>query len=120
MIVSNDYPYLNVKFDVRGKIYTVRAYIDTGFYVSPDSYSLMIPKRFRDELEKPDFYEKIALTNDSKVRIPYYRGSVKIDKVIRHVFILCCGDNEFLICREFVDEFKVCFEKGKRIIIDDC
>ncbi|MFH1562546.1 MAG: hypothetical protein ABIF11_03890 [Nitrospirota bacterium] len=60
------------------------------------------------------------MANDSNVRVPYYRGSVKIDKIIRPALILCCGDDEFLIGRELVDEFKVCFEKGKRVIIDDC
>lgn len=117
MIVSNIYPYLDVRFDVRGQICRAMTYIDTGFYSEYGRVSLLVPQTYKKEFGKPDFYGRAVLADGRKVRFAYYRGSVKVNGIIRLAMIICGGD-EFLIGRELIDEFKVTFEKAQRVIID--
>lgn len=130
------YPYLKLRFTARNqpRVYDIDAYIDTGFYederrLLPGSEAsipqkrvrLIVPLRFRDELGKPDFSEAISLANGREYEIPAYYGGIKVNGETkpRPAVILCLG-NGCLIGRHLIDEFKVFFDKGKVLTIEDC
>lgn len=127
-IVSEDYPYLKVKFGFRGtkKTYEEKAYVDTGFCFPGYSYSIILlslPSRYKDvfnryreEFGQKELVREVRLADGSiKENDPYCIGWIQIDGITRISYI-SIGGEECFIGR--IDEFMVCFDRGRRIVIE--
>ena len=61
MLVSSDYPYLQVRVTVRTRSFVYRALLDTGF----DGY-LVLPENLESQLGAPEFQVKTRLADGSE------------------------------------------------------
>jgi predicted aspartyl protease len=73
MLVSKDYPYLQVKVTVRNFSSLFQALLDTGF----DGH-LVLPEAFGNQLGSPDYLVKTRLADGTERESPAYLGGVEI------------------------------------------
>ena len=115
MIVSENYPYVQVRLSVREQQFEVQAYIDTGFdgyVIVPDWYGLM--------LGLGDYVSRWRLGDGSEVEAEDYLGTAEIVGLPMAIpaRISRLG-NEFMIGRGIIDHFRVTFNRGQTIEIED-
>ncbi len=114
MIISEDYPYIEIEVDLERFSGKIKAYVDTGFI----GY-LMVPIKYRDEFGwSPHIYITISLKDGSQKIVPLYPGRIRINQITRYGGIVCCGRENSWLGRRIIDECKVCFEKGKRVVVE--
>jgi predicted aspartyl protease len=73
MLISTDYPYLEVEVTIRGFRTRLRALLDTGF-----DGSLVIPEAVGPQLGKPDMFIRTRLADGIERRFPAYQGGVEL------------------------------------------
>ena len=114
MVISEDYPYLEVQFAVRDYKTQVRAYIDTGF----DGY-LIVPLSLATKLGREDYATQWELGDGSLIEAKEYFGAIEIPglETSHPARITSLGD-DFLIGRSVIDRFRVIFNRGQRIEIE--
>lgn len=114
MLTSEDYPYLEVQFAVRGYKTQVRAYLDTEF----DGY-LIVPLSLATNLGREDYATQWELGDGSLIEATEYFGTIEIPGLGTSLSarITSLG-NEFLIGRGVIDRFRVVFNHGQRIEIE--
>lgn len=116
MLVSTDYPYLQVKVTVRNFRRRFRVLLDTGF----DGY-LILPTRFRSQLGKLDSRTSIRLADGAEGIFPVYRGGVEIAglglQVAYLAEIILLGD-ECLLGRGIINLLKVTFDHGSQLVVE--
>jgi len=113
VVISTDYPYLRVRFQVGSQADAVLAYIDTGF----DGY-LVVPAEEGKKLGPGDYISRWEMADSSFALAEEYLGTVWIEGIREGIpaRITCLGD-EFFVGRGIVDQFQVVFDHGKRIQI---
>jgi predicted aspartyl protease len=115
MIVSEDYPYARVQLSVREQQFEVQSYVDTGFdghVIMPTGYGLV--------LGLGDYVSRWRLGDGSEVEAEGYLGIAEIVglAVVIPVRISCLGD-EFIIGRGIIDHFRVTFNRGQTVEVED-
>lgn len=111
MIVSDDYPYLKVRFKVREKTFNWRrALVDTGC-----SFALIVPLSYARIFGQADHLENVWVADDRVVSVPCYLGIIEIDGIKKEVLIGCLGNTDHLIGRGIIDDFEICFKQGEKI-----
>ena len=114
MVVSENYPYLQVQFNVRGYEDKLKAYIDTGF----DGY-LIIPADYIAQLGKGDYISRWELGDSSTISANDYIGTVFIQDIDTPIIArITCLANETLLGRGIIDKFRVTFNRGQSIEIE--
>ena len=73
MLVSSEYPYLQVRVTVGKYRLSYRALLDTGF----DGY-LVLPERLESQLGAPEFRVKTVLADGRESMRPQFRAAVEI------------------------------------------
>lgn len=116
MLVSKDYPYLQVRVTIRNFRRRFRAFLDTGF----DGY-LILPAQFQNQLGKPDVHIPTRFADGTGGQFPAYRGGVEIVglglQVAYLAEVMLLGD-ECLMGREIINLLKVTFDHGSQIIVE--
>ena len=114
LLISEDYPYLEVQFAVRDYETQVRAYLDTGF----DGY-LIVPLPLATNLGREDYATQWELGDGSLIEAKEYFGAIEIPGLETSLpaRITSLGDG-FLIGRSVIDRFRVIFNHGQRIEIE--
>jgi predicted aspartyl protease len=114
MVVSKDYPYLEVKVTVRNLSSHFQALLDTGF----DGY-LILPEVLNSQLGKPDFQVKTGLADGSARIASEYRGRVEIVglNVLYLARIILLGD-ECLMGQGIIKRLKVTFDHGIQVVVE--
>ncbi len=114
MIVSENYPYVQVQLSVREQQFEIQAYIDTGF----DGYAI-VPAWYGLMLGLGDYVSRWKLGDGSEVEAEDYLGTASIVglPVTIPVRISRLG-NECMIGRGIIDHFRVTFDRGQTIEIE--
>lgn len=113
-IISTSYPYLRVRFSIRGYEETAIALVDTGF-----TGALAIPATiFNGKLGLPDARTVWELADQSKISAPVYMGSIEIIDFSPMSGAITIVGNEYILGRGVIDRFKVTFDHGKRVIVE--
>jgi predicted aspartyl protease len=115
MIVSEDYPYVQVQLSVREQQLEAQAYVDTGF----DGH-VIVPAGYGLVLGLGDYVSRWRLGDGSEVEAEGYLGIAKIVglPVSIPAKVSCLGD-EFIIGRGIIDHFRVTFNRGQAIEVED-
>ena len=115
-IVSDRYPYLPIRVNVREWELESYALIDTGF-----TGSLAVPSEFLNQATvTPDSRVGWALADGSIVDAPIYLGDVEIVGFtpIQGIAITFLGE-EFVVGRGIIDRFRVTLDYGRQVIVED-
>lgn len=114
MLVSSDYPYLQVRVTVGQYRLSYRALLDTGF----DGH-LVLPETLESQLGAPEFQVKTRLADGSESMRPHYRGGVEIvgSGLIYLAPLTLLGD-ECLIGQGIIRQLKVTFDHGTRVVVE--
>lgn len=114
IVESTNYPYLQVRFAVRGRDETVWAYVDTGF----DGH-LAIPQARIDETAPPDGAFELQMASGETVPAQAYYGSLELIGVSdpSDAWVVALG-NEFILGRAVIDRFRVTLDRGTRLIAE--
>ena len=114
MIVSENYPYVEVRLSVREQQLEAQAYVDTGF----DGY-VIVPNRYSFMLGLGDYVSRWRLGDGSEVEAEDYLGTAEIVGVPMAIpaRISRLGD-EFIIGRGIIDRYRMTFDRGQAIEIE--
>jgi clan AA aspartic protease len=114
MVVSTEYPYLQVKVTLHNFSSPFQALLDTGF----DGY-LVLPATLSPQLEKPDFQITTRLADGSRRMSPVYQGGVEIVGLnIVYVSRIILLGNECLLGQGIIKRIKVTFDHGSQIVVE--
>jgi predicted aspartyl protease len=112
MIISHNYPYLDIACWIGDQKLQGSAYVDTGF-----DGCLIVPEAEARELMVP-FHLTVVELGDSSLKLAHeHRGVVEIDEASFRASILVLGD-EYLLGREIVDQMRICFHWGERLEVE--
>ena len=114
MLVSTDYPYLQVEVTIRSFRSRFRALLDTGF-----DGSLTLPEALRSQLGRPDMLVRTRLADGTERKFPAYQGGVEIVGlgVVYLTRLTLLGD-ECLIGQGIIKRLKVTFDHGSQIVVE--
>ncbi len=112
MIVSQNYPYLNIRCRVGPYRFQDSAYVDTGF-----DGSLIIPEAEAKGLALPFHLVVVELGDGTPTLAHEHRGVVELGEANLRATILFLGD-EYLLGREIVDRMRICFHRGERLEVE--
>lgn len=112
-LTSSRFPYVRVTLQVLQRNLKVEVLIDTGF-----DGDITVPPEMILNGKPPQGYLPWTLANGEEVNAPYFLGKVRIGKFEPvSVLITALGD-EPLIGRGITDKFKVIFDHGKKVILE--
>jgi len=114
MLVSTDYPYLQVEVTIRSFRSRFRALLDTGF-----DGSLTLPEALRSQLGKPDMFVRTRLADGTEKKFPAYKGGVEIVGlgVVYLTRFTLLGD-ECLMGQGIIKRLRVTFDHGNQIVVE--
>lgn len=114
MLVSKEYPYLQVEVTVGNFRSRLRALLDTGF----DGH-LILPETLRRRLGKPHFLITTRLADGTEKEFPAYQGGVEIVGlgVVYMARVTLLGD-ECLMGQGIIKRLKVTFDHGYRVVVE--
>ena len=112
MIVSHNYPYLDIAYWIGGQKLQGSAYVDTGF-----DGCLIVPEAEGKEL-MVSFHLTVVALGDGSLRLAHeHRGVLEIGETRFRTTVLFLGD-EYLLGREIVDQMRICFHWGERLEVE--
>ena len=114
MLVSGDYPYLQVRVTVGKYRLSYRALLDTGF----DGY-LVLPESLESQLGGPEFQVKTMVADGSESMRSQFRAAVDIVglNLVYVVRLTLLGD-ECLIGQGIIRQLKITFDHGKQVVVE--
>jgi predicted aspartyl protease len=112
VIVSHNYPYLDITCWVGAQKLQGSAYVDTGF-----DGCLIVPEAEAKKLMVP-FHPTVVELGDGSLRLAHeHRGVIEIGQARFRATVLFLG-NEYLLGREVVDRMRICFHWGERLEVE--
>ncbi|MBI3538613.1 MAG: hypothetical protein HY070_13785 [Chloroflexi bacterium] len=113
MSKHSPYPYLRASCRVHGHEFDVLGFVDTGY-----DGGLVIPKSQRIGLPKSMSIIPIQLGDGTRTSAEEFVGTLVVEDMQLEVTVLFLG-NEYLIGREVVDQFRLCFHRGEYLEIEE-
>jgi predicted aspartyl protease len=111
-VESARFPYLPVAFTVRGSTRTAEALVDTGF----DGY-LAVPEALLRGVA-PSGHQMVGLADGSALRIPYYRGLIRLGELSPVPCLIITLGDEVIVGRRVTDRYYMVFDRGRRVIVE--
>ncbi len=114
LIVSDRYPYLQVRVSIGAHVLELWGFVDTGF----DGY-LVIPAQLMENLGHEDYVARWELADGSFVEAGEYLGRAELVGLENSlpVRVTALGE-ESLIGRALIDRFQLTFERGRRLLLE--
>ena len=110
---SQPYPYTQIRIK-SGKLNAiVSALVDTGF-----NDGVVIPSAEFDKLGEPSGLSEIALADGSPLSTGLFYAVISLRDRELVVRAFCFGD-EYLLGNDFIRHFRVCFDHGKTVEIEN-
>lgn len=113
-IVSKNFPFITIVVTVRKRVEKVEALIDTGF-----EGDVVVPKGLLTNGDPPDTLLPWQLANETVVLAPVYAGRIKLGNIASFTVSVVTLGNEVMIGRGVTDRFKVIFDHGRKVIIEE-
>lgn len=112
-IISHNFPFIPIIVTVRKRVEKVEALIDTGF-----EGDIVVPKGLLTNGDPPDTLLPWQLADGRVVLAPVYAGKIKLgNSTLFTVSIITLG-NEVMIGRGVTDKFKIVFDHGRKVVIE--
>jgi len=113
-VVSDQFPFLEIAWEVRGIRGQALAFIDTGF----DGF-LMLPTEWMQWLGVPDRVDWWQLADGSYVAAPTYFGHLCVVGIGTIVYgSLVVIGNETVVGLDLIRRYLVILERGQRVIVE--
>ena len=114
MLISKDYPYLQVRVTVGNFNAVFRVLLDTGF----DGH-LVLPESVSTQLASPDFFISTRLADGREQQFPAYRGGIEIiDLGVVYLARLTLLGDECLMGQGIIKRLKVTFDHGGQVVVE--
>lgn len=113
-VISSHFPYLQVALKISDRSFKTEVLIDTGF-----DGDITVPPEMILNGKPPQGYLLWTLANGEDVNAPYFLGKIGIGKFKTIDVLIKVLGNEPLIGRGITDQFKVIFDHGKKIIVEE-
>ena len=113
-ITSDEFPYIPIRLHIRGQTITGSALLDTRF-----EGALVAPSSLLDDLPGPaEFQGKWQLADGRIIAAPVYVGDIDIGGMERFRIQFTILGDEFILGRAIMNRYNVCFDHGRRVIIE--
>jgi predicted aspartyl protease len=116
-LVSSRFPYLSIAIRLRQSpesVIRVDAYLDTGF-----TGGILLPRSFVAAGLSPDGDSTWALANGERETVPYYFARIEVKGLEPGTESECViGGEEPLLGLAVLDQFRVTFDHGRRVIVE--
>ena len=113
-VVSASYPYIRIRFSLRGQEREVSALADTGF-----SGDLVIPATFLNgALGSADAWSDWELADGSVVTTPLYSGTVEIIGLGPVTAAIAVMGEDYILGTGIMARYSVTFDHGQRVIVE--
>ncbi len=89
------------------------ALADTGY-----NGGVIVPERECDNLGHRDGFSKLRLADEERIDVELFQSAVSLkdrEMVVKAVVV----GNQFIVGREVLDHFRVCFDHGQRVEIEN-
>ncbi len=113
-VVSDQFPFVEVAWEVRGQSGIALAFLDTGF----DGF-LMLPANWLGQLGTPDAFDWWQLADGSYIVAPAYEGTVAIvglEQAVPSKIVLV--GSEVVMGLQLLRRYLVTLERGQRVVIE--
>ncbi len=112
--ISDQFPFVEIVWEVRGQISQTTAFVDTGF----DGH-LMLPTEWIYQFGTPDALDWWQLADGSIVVTPAYEGFISIKGLDERlpIKVILAGD-EPIIGLKLLRRYLVILERGQRVIME--
>src|SRR5574341_730842 len=110
---SASFPRVEIQIRIGSLKAHVSAMVDTGF-----GGGILLPLRERDKLGTRDGFTNLRLANDDRITVELFQAMVGLkdrEMIVRAVV----SGSEFVVGREVLNHFRVCFDHGKSVEIED-
>lgn len=112
-LVSELFPYVSVRLEIRGSSFEFEALLDTGF-----QGDIVIPEQFQPSDEAPDGTLRWQLLGGRAIFAAYYRGVAGLEGFdMRPAYITVLGDEPIVGVGLFRD-LAVLLDHGRRVVVD--
>jgi predicted aspartyl protease len=112
-LVSNRFPYIPIRIQIRRFTLELGALLDTGF-----DGDVVVPPALISHIHPANGYFRWTLADNSVVRAPAYLGSAAIGNIgIFPVEITALGD-EPMVGRGLSDRLTITLDHGQQLIIE--
>ena len=112
-LISEHYPYVQVRFVVGDTPRTVEAMVDTGF-----DGALIVPESLADQLPTEDEWTPWRLADGSVIWTPLYSATLQIGSFPAFAGTVHVVGDEYLVGRAVIDRFAVTFDHGQRVLVE--
>jgi predicted aspartyl protease len=112
-VESERFPYLGLHVEVRNRIHSVDALIDTGF----DGF-LAVPPSLLADGQPPDNFQSWSLADGTRVTAPLYLGTVHVGDLGSVPALITALGDEPLVGRGVIDRFRLTLDHGERVVIE--
>jgi len=110
---SNQFPYLPIRIEVRGRIHELQALVDTGF-----NGDVTVPPSVIGTAESPDWQLHGILADGSRLALPAYHAEVRLGlHGPFQVSLVALGD-EPTVGPRVTDRFLLILDHGRRVILE--
>ncbi len=114
-IISDRYPYLRIRVEIRGQIDEDWALVDTGF----DGEIIVPTTSLQTNIGREDGRTRWQVGDRRVVPAPSYFGQLEISGLapLGDVTCVALGD-QYILGRGIIDLFKVTFDHGERLVVE--
>ncbi len=113
MAESFPFPYAQIDISIGALKIRVAAIIDTGH-----SGGLIVPASEREKLGDRTGLAHIRLADESELDLEFFYATITLAHREIVVSTVCMG-SEFVIEQEVIRPFRVCFDRGQKVEIED-
>lgn len=104
--------HLPLRLEVRNRVHTLEALIDTGF-----DGDIAVPADMLVNVE-PDDHQRWTPADGTHVSAPYFVGTVQVGAVGTFEAVITALGDEPLVGRGVTDRFRIILDHGERVIVE--
>jgi predicted aspartyl protease len=112
-LVSQRFPYLPVRLDLRLEQADFEALLDTGF-----DGDMAIPAQLIASKFPPDGHLRWTLADGSSVSAPYYIGSIEIAQVAAFPGVITALGDEAIVGVGVASHLDIILDHGRRVVVE--
>jgi predicted aspartyl protease len=112
-LVSERFPYLPLRLELRGRLTSGEALLDTGFEAH-----IVISESQQPAGQEPDGHVSLGLADGSRRRAPWYFGTASLDGIGTFVVPIVALGDETLLGQSLIARMSVLLDHGGRVVVE--